>query len=73
MFPCHRYTALPHSRREFLRQAGCGFGAVALSALWATGEILSREIRVWVDWEHVLYNVRGFAFINEWGLKCRVH
>src|SRR4051812_23285764 len=24
---------LPHSRRDFLRRAGCGFGAVALAAL----------------------------------------
>src|ERR1700759_3134074 len=30
--PCHRYD-LPSSRREFLRRAGCGFGAVALAAL----------------------------------------
>ncbi len=29
---CHRYDH-PTSRREFLRRAGCGFGAVALSAL----------------------------------------
>jgi len=39
MFPCHRYTPLPHSRRAFLRQAGCGFGAVALAALWKQSEI----------------------------------
>lgn len=30
--PCHNYD-LPSSRREFLRRAGCGFGAVALAAL----------------------------------------
>ncbi len=30
--PCHHYDH-PNSRREFLRRAGCGFGAVALSAL----------------------------------------
>ena len=30
--PCHHYD-IPGSRREFLRRAGCGFGAVALSAL----------------------------------------
>jgi hypothetical protein len=33
--PCHNYD-LPSSRREFLRRAGCGFGALALAAL--TGE-----------------------------------
>jgi hypothetical protein len=35
MYPCHRLTPAPHSRRSFLRQAGCGFGAVALAALWS--------------------------------------
>jgi len=30
--PCNNYD-IPGSRREFLRRAGCGFGAVALSAL----------------------------------------
>lgn len=30
--PCHNYD-FPDSRREFLRRAGCGFGAVALAAL----------------------------------------
>ncbi len=30
--PCHNIT-LPGSRRDFLRTAGCGFGAVALAAL----------------------------------------
>ena len=43
MFPCHRYTPLPHSRRAFLRQAGCGFGAVALAALWKQQEIGGAE------------------------------
>ncbi len=33
--PCHHYD-LPSSRRDFLRRAGCGFGAVALSALLRT-------------------------------------
>jgi hypothetical protein len=32
---CHRYDH-PTSRREFLQRAGCGFGAVALSALFGT-------------------------------------
>lgn len=35
--PCHRYDH-PLSRRDFLQTAGCGFGALALSAL--TGEPL---------------------------------
>ena len=35
--PCHNYD-FPTSRREFLQTAGCGFGALALSAL--TGEKL---------------------------------
>lgn len=43
MFPCHRYTPLPHSRRAFLRQAGCGFGAVALAALLNQNEIGGTE------------------------------
>jgi len=30
--PCHNFD-VPNSRREFLRRAGCGFGAVALAAL----------------------------------------
>src|SRR5580658_5484684 len=30
--PCHNYDPLT-SRRDFLRRAGCGFGAVALAAL----------------------------------------
>src|SRR6266850_3457779 len=43
MFPCRRYTPLPLDRRLFLRQAGCGFGAVALAALWSQGEIDGAE------------------------------
>jgi hypothetical protein len=39
MFPCHRYRPPPLDRRGFLRQAGCGLGAVALAALWAEREI----------------------------------
>jgi hypothetical protein len=39
MFPCYRYSPLPHSRRAFLRQAGCGFGAVALAALMADTQL----------------------------------
>src|SRR5689334_4153176 len=35
MFPCRRYSPLPLNRRDFLRQAGGGFGAVALAAMWA--------------------------------------
>ena len=46
MFPCHKLTPLPQSRRAFLRQAGCGFGAVALAALWAQGEIAGSESTV---------------------------
>ena len=38
MYPCQRLTPLPFDRRSFLRQAGCGFGAVALSALMAQGD-----------------------------------
>ncbi len=38
MFPCHRYRPLPLDRRSFLRQAGCGFGVLALAALAAEGE-----------------------------------
>jgi hypothetical protein len=43
MFPCRRYTPLPNSRRAFLRQAGCGFGAVALAALWKQQDIGGAE------------------------------
>ena len=43
MFPCDRLTPLPTSRRDFLRQAGCGFGAVALAALWAQKNIVGAE------------------------------
>ncbi|MBC7852237.1 MAG: DUF1501 domain-containing protein, partial [Pirellulaceae bacterium] len=35
---CQRLSPLPLGRRAFLRQAGCGFGAVALSALLAQGD-----------------------------------
>ena len=46
MFPCHRYRPLPLDRRGFLRQAGCGFGALALAALAAQGEVsLGEESR----------------------------
>src|SRR5688500_17604907 len=45
MFPCRRYTPLPLDRRSFLRQAGCGFGAVALSALWTDERIKGAEPR----------------------------
>ena len=34
-FPCGRQRRLPINRRDWLRQAGCGFGAVALSAMLA--------------------------------------
>lgn len=34
MFPCHR-RSFPLTRRAWLQQAGCGFGAVACAALWA--------------------------------------
>ncbi|HEX5104984.1 MAG TPA: DUF1501 domain-containing protein [Pirellulaceae bacterium] len=44
MYPCQRYTPAPASRRTFLRQAGCGFGAVALAALWAQNGIGGAEI-----------------------------
>jgi hypothetical protein len=43
MFPCHRYTPLPLDRRTFLRQAGCGFGAVALAALWSQDRLAAEE------------------------------
>src|SRR4051794_29454642 len=43
MFPCRRYTPLPLDRRCFLRQAGCGFGAVALTALLSSREIDAHE------------------------------
>ena len=35
MFPCQRIQPSPLSRRDFLRQSACGFGAVALSAMLA--------------------------------------
>src|SRR6478735_5797642 len=43
MFPYHRHSPLPLDRRSFLRQAGCGFGAVALAALLAEGELEAAE------------------------------
>ncbi len=49
--PCHHYDPVA-SRRDFLRTAGCGFGAVALAALTrspllaASGEALTR------NWNH---------------------
>lgn len=42
-FPCGRVAAPFASRREWLRRAGCGFGAVAASALlskWAKGDVV---------------------------------
>jgi hypothetical protein len=45
MFPCRRYRPLPLDRRTFLRQAGCGFGAVALAALAAEGELMLGDER----------------------------
>lgn len=44
MFPCRNYRPLPLSRRAFLRQAGCGFGAVALAALLSKGELDSSVV-----------------------------
>src|SRR4051794_21013011 len=35
MYPCHRLRPSPLTRRDFLRQAGTGFGAEALTALLA--------------------------------------
>jgi len=43
MFPCRRFSPLPLNRRSFLRQAGCGFGAVALAALLAERQLNSAE------------------------------
>ena len=43
MFPCHRLTPTPTTRRAFLRQASCGFGAVALAALWAQQDVSGAE------------------------------
>lgn len=43
MFPCFRHTPLPLDRRTFLRQAGCGFGAVALAALLAERQLGGAE------------------------------
>src|SRR5688572_24886413 len=49
MFACDRLTPLPTSRRDFLRQAGCGFGAVALAALWAQKDIAGAESAATTD------------------------
>lgn len=35
MFPCHRYISPGLNRREMLAKTANGFGAIALSALWA--------------------------------------
>ena len=35
MFPCQRISKPSASRRQWLQNAACGFGAVALSAMWA--------------------------------------
>lgn len=35
MFPCQRVSKPSPSRRQWLQNAACGFGAVALSAMWA--------------------------------------
>ncbi len=43
MFSCHRYSSLPLDRRSFLRQAGCGFGAIALAALLAERQLEGAE------------------------------
>lgn len=44
MYPCRRCLPPPLDRRTFLRQAGCGFGALALAALWAQGELPGAEL-----------------------------
>jgi len=43
MYPCRRLAPPPLDRRTFLRQAGCGFGALALAALWAEGVLPGAE------------------------------
>src|SRR5688500_1178544 len=43
MYSCERISPLPPNRREFLRQAGCGFGAVALAAMWGQERIGGAE------------------------------
>jgi hypothetical protein len=43
MYPCRRCSPPPIDRRTLLRQAGCGFGALALAALWAQGELPGAE------------------------------
>lgn len=42
---CHRYD-IPHSRRDFLQTAGCGFGAVALAALMGEGQAAAASARI---------------------------
>ena len=39
MYPCQRIRPTCHSRRDFLQQAGTGFGALALAALLNNGEL----------------------------------
>src|SRR3989440_12829635 len=43
MSPRRRIPRTPVDRRNFLRQAGCGFGAVAMAALLADGELAGSE------------------------------
>src|SRR6188472_2770069 len=40
---CQRLSPLPLDRRSFLRQAGCGFGAVALATLLAERQLEGAE------------------------------
>ncbi len=37
---CHRFSSLPGTRRDWLKSAASGFGAVALSALWSQNDSL---------------------------------
>jgi len=46
MYPCHRIRPTGPTRRDFLQQAGAGFGAVALSALLASGVDLADRTRL---------------------------
>ncbi|QDU27320.1 hypothetical protein ETAA8_24070 [Anatilimnocola aggregata] len=41
MYPCQRVRSTCHSRRDFLQQSAAGFGAFAMSALLAGGELPS--------------------------------
>ena len=43
MFPCRRISHPQVSRREWLRRTACGFGSVALSAMWAQDGLLAQE------------------------------